>query len=83
MMADVRTGPEAMARSLLGLFRHQGLLPGQVLPFKSIRSFAATNRFVLADVQDGLDYGSHQGWFEDGLRGSIRLTHAGFVEMGC
>lgn len=79
-MADVRT-PESAARVILGMFHSHNHRPGESVLPGALGQLTVAGTLLSDEVDDGLQYGLAQGWFEKGPKGALRLTQAGFAEI--
>ena len=72
---------EDKGRLVLDIYSHFRGEPGHALRANNFLAVAARRHIKVADLQDGIDYATRQGWIEDGPNGSLRLTEAGFARM--
>ncbi len=79
-MATLPTDIEK-ARMALDTFKHFGTRPGEVLMLQNFLAVAMKKGWRTTDVVEGLEYGSSQGWFEEGPNHTIRLTAAGYDQI--
>ena len=73
--------PESAARAILGMFRSHNARPGEAVLSGALGQLAVAGVLPGEEVDDGVRYGVAQGWFENGPRGALRLTEAGFAEI--
>ena len=79
-MADDRT-PESAARVILGMFQSHNHRPGEAVLPGALGQLTVVGALSSDEVDEGLQYGLAQGWFEQGPQGALRLTQAGFAEI--
>ena len=79
-MSDDHT-PESAARVILGMFRSHNAQPGEAVLSGALGQLTTAETLSSDDVDEGLQYGLTQGWFEKGTKGALRLTEAGFAEF--
>ena len=79
-MADAHT-PESAARVILAMFRSHNARPGEAVLPGALGQLTVAEALLSDEVDDGLQYGLAQGWFEKGPKGALRLTEAGFAEF--
>ena len=80
LMNEMHT-PESAARAILGMFRSHNAHPGEAVLSGALGQLAVAGVLPCEKVDDGVRYGVAQGWFENGPRGALRLTQAGFAEI--
>lgn len=73
--------PESAARLILNLFQSHNARPGEAVMAGALGQLTVAGVLPSNGVDDGLGYGVAQGWFENGPRGAVRLTEAGFAEI--
>ena len=79
-MATLST-PEENARKVLQIFEHFGTRPGEGIGSSSILAIAAEKNWRMADMEEGLQYGLDNDWFENGPNNYTLLTKSGFAEI--
>lgn len=79
---DERISPDDLARMALTVFKHFGSRPKDALRADNFANFAPRRSWAPEDVLAGVQHGKVLGWFEDGPSDSVRLTSAGYVQIG-
>ena len=77
-MATLLTTDEKV-RIILDTYKRMGRKAGDTLSAGNFISAAINNRISNQDIVDGLRAGYDRGLFEDGPRGSVLLTEAGYA----
>jgi hypothetical protein len=78
-----RPSPDETAKTIIdALVTDLRLLPGQAVPFQTLKACLLARGVHVQDLAAGLDYaGNTRDWIEDGpSKGSVRVTASGFAE---
>ncbi len=70
---------EEKARAVIGCFRAFGIGPGETLSPRNFVAIALRGGVPKDDITAALTWGYARGWFENTVRGSVRLTETGFA----
>ena len=77
-MADAHT-PESAARVIRRLFLSHNARPGEAVLPGALGQLTVAGALSDDEVNNGVQYGVAQGWFEKGPNRALRLTEAGFA----
>ena len=69
------------ARMVLGVFKHFGTRPGEVIMAQNAMAVLVQRGWRNEDLADGFKIAGERGWIEDGPNNTIRLTDEGFAHV--
>ena len=77
-MAKLPT-PEESGKRVLGIYKGDGIRPGQLITWGSLHSRFVTAQWRAADLEAGLQWCIEQGYLEEKKPKIYFLTEAGFA----
>ena len=79
-MATLPTAEEN-AGKVLQIFQHFETRPEEGIGLNNIIAIAAQENWRMKDMDEGLQYGIEQGWFEEKGSSFFMLTQEGYAEI--
>ncbi len=72
---------QATGRHALNAFKHFNVRAGEVLMRGNFTAYAMSHNIRTDDMSADIAFGYAQGWFEDGLNGTVKLTPEGYKQV--